>query len=199
MRKQTLFLLFFVLITFFGFSFATQSGGQKSSPIPADQQVLDFVYKRALTLKMVKETKKNLLKSLIGDIDSQCGKFEPDVNILTSGHCTIRDPNGNLVTFKVHKSGNYYIFTKKVQKSFTITTPTTSTKLQATPNVPSQSSVDLGRWLKIFSGIVYAALTVYLFVVAASNLFKREILFLLLDLLLWAILTVAMYTVMGGF
>jgi hypothetical protein len=189
-----------VLLTFFGFSFATQSGGQKASPIPADQQALDFVYNRkVLALKMVKETKKNLIKSLIGDIDSQCGKFKPDVDIMTSGHCTIRDSNGNLVTFKVFKSGNYYIFTKKVQKPFTIKTSQVYLKLQTTPNVPSQSSVGLGRWFKIFSGIVYVVLTVYLFIVAASNLLKREFLFLLLDLLLWAILTAAMYTVMGGF
>lgn len=199
MRKQTLFLLFFVLLTFFGISFATQSG-DKASPIPADQQALDFVYnKKVLASKMVEETNKNLLKSLIADINSQCGKFKTNVDIMTSGHCTIRDSNGNLVTFKMFKSGNHYIFTKKVQEPITITTPSTGTKLQATPNVPSQSSVGLGRWLKIFSGIVYVVLTVYLFIVAGSNLFKRELLFLILDLLLWAILTVAMYIVMGGF
>jgi len=188
-----------LLLTFFGFSFATQSGGQNVSPIPGDKQALDFVYnKQVLASKMVKETKKNLIKSLIGDIDSQCGRFKPDVDIMTSGHCTIRDSNGNLVTFKVFKSGNYYIFTKKVQKPFNIKTSKVYLKVQATPNVPSQSSVGLGRWLKIFSGIVYVTLTVYLFVVAVSNLFKREILFLLIDLLLWVILTAAMYTVMGG-
>jgi len=187
------------MLTFFRFSFATQSG-DKASPLPGDKQALDFVYnKKVLAVKMVKDANKNLLKSLIADINSQCGKFKTNVDIMTSGHCTIRDSNGNLVTFKVFKSGNYYVFTKEVQKSITITTPPTGTKLQATPNVPSQSSVSLGRWLKIFSGVVYVVLAIYLFVVAGSNLFKRELLFLILDLLLWAILTVAMYIVMGGF
>jgi len=200
MRKYTLFLLTFLMFTFFGLSFAKSSGDGKSSPLPADKIVLKFVNsKLPYDAIDIKKSKKALMKSLIATINSWCGKFKTNVNIIESGHCSVKDSNGNLVTFKVDCSGGSCVFSRKTQKIVKIEGQPTSFEIQATPNLPPKSSVGLGKWIKIFAGIMYAVLTVYLFVAAASNLFKREILFLFLDIFLWAALTAAMYTVIGGF
>jgi len=200
MRKYTLFLLFFILLTFFGLSFAQNSSKEKSSPIPGDKTVIKFVNsKDPYTAIDIKKSNKALMKSLIGTIDSWCGKFKTNVDIMESGHCSVRDGHNNLVTFKVDCSGGSCVFSRKTQETTKIVGQPTSFEMQATPNLPPKSTVSVGKWIKIFAGIMYAVLTVYLFVAAASNLFKREILFLFLDIFLWAILTAAMYTVIGGF
>jgi len=149
--------------------------------------------------EIIDKSKHDVIKSMIADINSMCGNFSTNTDILTSAECTTKDSNGNLVTFKMDcQNGNYCKFTKAIYQPITITQTPSSTEVQATPNVPPQSAVSTEKWLKVFAGLIYVALTVYLFMVASSNLIKREILFLVVDLLLWAALTAAMYTVING-
>jgi hypothetical protein len=200
MRKHTLFLLTFLFIIFSGFSFAQQSSGSsKISPATVDQQVQKFVLsKQPITSKMIDTSKKKEIKSLIGAINSMCGHFETNPDILTSAKCTTKDSQGNLVTFNMDCSSGSCVFTKRIDQPITITQTPTAAEVQATPNVPPQSAVSTERWVKIFAGLIYVMLTVYLFMVAANNLIKREILFLIVDLSLWAALTTAMYVVLNG-
>jgi len=197
---NTPFLLTFLLLIFFGFTFAQQSGGQKITPATIDQQVQKFVQsKQVITSEVIDKSKQDVIKSMIANINSMCGNFSTNTDILTSAECTTKDSNGNLVTFKMDcQGGNSCVFTKRIDQPITITQTPTSTSVQATPNIPPQSAVSTERWLKIFAGLVYVTLTVYLFIVASSNLVKREILFLVVDLLLWAALTSAMYVVLKG-
>ena len=170
MRKYTLLFLSFILLTFLEISFAQQSGKQVSSPIPADKMVLRFVNsKNPYTAIDIKKSNKALMKSLIATINSWCGKFKTNVDIMESGHCSVKDANGNLVTFKVACSGGSCAFSRKTQETMKIEGQPTSFEVQATPNLPPKSTVSVGRWIKIFSGIIYAVLTVYLFVAAASK------------------------------
>lgn len=198
---NTLFLLTFPLLIFFGFTYAQQSGSSsKITPPTIDQQVQKFVQsKQVITSEVIDKSKQDVIKSMIANINSMCGNFSTNTDILTSAECTTKDSNGNLVTFEMDcQGGNSCVFTKRIDQPITITQTPTSTSVQATPNVPSQSAVSTERWLKIFAGLVYVVLTVYLFIVASSNLLKREILFLVIDLLLWAALTSAMYAVLKG-
>jgi hypothetical protein len=200
--QGTLFLLTFLLLTFFGLSFAQKSGGsQKITPITIDKQVIQFVQsKQDITTKVIDKSKQKEIQSLIGVINSMCGNFNTNPDILTSAKCNTRDSNGNLVKFDINCQGNSCSFTKTIKQPITITQAPTSTSIQATPNVPPQSAVSTERWLKVFAGLVYVVLTIYLLMIASSNLFKREILFLIIDLSLWAALTTAMYVVFkGGF
>ena len=202
MKKHKLFLLTFLLLIFFGFSFAQQSGGSsKITPLTIDSQVQKFVQsKQPYVTETIDKSKQDVIKSMIANINSMCGNFSTNTDILTSAECTTKDSNGNLVTFKMDcpNGSKSCTFTKAVHQQITITQTPISVETQATPNVPSRSAVSTERWLKIFAGLVYVTLTVYLLMVASSNLIKREILFLVVDLLLWAALTSAMYAVFNG-
>jgi hypothetical protein len=201
---NTSFLLTFFLLTFLGLSFAQQSdSSQKITPPVIDQQVQKFIQsKQPYVTETIDKSKKDVIKSMIASINSMCGNFNTNTDILTSAECTTKDSNGNTVTFKIDcpNGSNSCTVTKAIHQPITITQTPTSMKIQASPNVPPQSAVSTGRWLKVFAGLVYVVLTVYLLMVASSNLLKREILFLVVDLLLWAALTSAMYVVFkGGF
>jgi|GEM_PF-1979838 len=198
---NTLFLLTFLLLIFFGFTYAQQSGGQKVTPVTIDNQVQKFVQsKQPYVTETIDKSKQDVIKSMIANINSMCGNFSTNTDILTSAECTTKDSNGNTVTYKMDcpNGSKSCTFTKAVHQPITITQTPTSMQIQSTPNVPPQSAVSTERWLKIFAGLVYVTLTVYLFIVASSNLVKREILFLVVDLLLWAALTSAMYVVLKG-
>ena len=204
MRKHTLyyaiFLLIFALLTFFGLTFAQQSGDKKVTPISVDNQVEQFVQsKQPITVKMINKSKKDVIKSMIANINSMCGNFKTNTDVLSSASCTITDSKGNIVKFDIDcQGGNSCIFKKEIHQPITITQTPTSTSVQASPNVPPQSAVSTEKWLKVFAGLIYVMLTVYLFMTASSNLLKREILFLIVDLSLWAALTTAMYVVLNG-
>jgi len=200
MRKYTLFLLTFFILTFVGLTFAGQSDNQKITPPVIDQQVEQLVSKKQpYVVEKINKSEKDVIKSLIADINSMCGNFNvTDTSLLNSAKCTITDSNGNRVTYKISCQGKFCTFTKAVHAPITIKQTPISVDMQATPNVPPQSEVSTEKWLKIFAGLVYAALTVYLLMVASSNLLKRELLFLIVDLLLWAALTSAMYVVYNG-
>jgi len=189
-----------MLLTFFGFSFAQQSGGsQQITPVTIDKQVQSFVQsKQTVTTETIDKSKKDVIKSVIANINSMCGSFNTNTDILSSAECTTKDSNGNTVTFKMDCQGDSCKFTKAIHEPLTITQTPTSTSVQATPNLPPQSEVSTEKWLKIFAGLIYVVLTVYLLMAASSNLLKREILFLVVDLSLWAALTAAMYVVMSG-
>jgi len=194
-------LALFLLFIFFGFSFAGKSSDSKVNSITIDKQLLAFVNsEKIVTRKSISEANKAEIRSLIALINKTCGKFKVNTSIFSSAECTTTDPKtGNLIKFSMNCQDGACKFRKVIYELAKIKTTPTNFKIQASPNVPSQSAVGLGRWMKVFSGLVYVALTIYLFVVAVSNLFKRELLFLIVDLTLWAILTAAMYVVMGGF
>ena len=190
----------FLLFTFFELSFAQQSSG-KLTPITIDEQILSFVQSQLpIVTKSISEAKKREVRSLIEAINSVCGNFDTNVYLLSSAKCSMIDSNGNLVTFEMSCQDGTCNFTKKIQKHITIkVSGQQNVGIQATPNVPSPKSTSIGKWIKISAAIMYVILTIYLFMVAASNLFKREIIFLVIDLLLWAAITATMYMVMGGF
>jgi hypothetical protein len=200
MKKQSLFLLTFLLLTFLGFSFAQQSGEQKVTPLVIDQQVQQFIQsKQPYVIETIDKSKQDVIKSMIANINSMCGNFNvADASLLKSAECTITDSNGNLVTYKMSCQGKFCTFTKATHVPISIKQTPISIETQATPNVPPSSEVSTEKWLKIFAGLVYVVLTVYLLMVASSNLIKRELLFLVVDLLLWAALTSAMYAVFSG-
>ena len=200
MRKYTLFLLTFFILTFFGLTFADQSNTQKITPPVIDQQMEKFVSnKQPYVVEKINKSEKDVIKSMIADINSMCGNFNvADTSLLNSAKCTITDSDGNHVTYEMSCQGKFCTFTKVTHVPITIKQTPISVETQATPNVPPQSAVSTERWLKIFAGLVYVTLTVYLLIVASSNLIKREILFLVVDLLLWAALTSAMYAVLNG-
>jgi len=203
LHTSTLFLITFLLLTFFGFSFAQQSGGStKVTPADIDQQIQGFVQsKQYVTVKEIKESKKKIIRSMIADIKSMCGNFNTNTYILTSAKCTTKDPKtGYRITFSMNCQNGACKFTKEIHKPLKITMTPRSVREQATPNLPPQSKVSTEKWLKIFASMIYVILTVYLFIAASTNLLKREILFLIVDLSLWAALTTAMYVVIkGGF
>jgi hypothetical protein len=203
MRHRILLTLTFLLFIVFGNNIAlANSSAKQVTPVTEDKQVLKFIQsKQPITMKAIDKSNKDMIKSMIADINSMCGNFNNDPQILTDSECTTRDANGNLVTFKVKcQDGNSCLFTKEIHEPITITQTPSSTQVQASPNVPSQSSVSTEKWLKVFAGLIYVVLTIYLLMIASSNLFKREILFLVVDLSLWAALTAAMYVVLkGGF
>ena len=196
MRKHILLMLSSLLLVFYGISLA------KGSPNYAYKQAQDFVdNEKIVTHNIVSEAKKNVIKTYIALIRKTCGKFGNNTSLFSSAKCTkINLKTGVRVTYSMScQQGKHCTFTKVKHVLSKIKITPTSYKVKATPNVPSQSSVGLGKWMKIFSGLVYVSLTIYLLLIAISNLFKRELLFLIIDLSLWAMLTAAMYVVMGGF
>ena len=157
---------------------------------------------KIVTHKTISQAKKNVIKTYIALIRKTCGKFGNNTSLFSSAKCTkINLKTGVRVTYSMscQQSNKYCKFTKIKNKIVKVKTTPTNIRVKATPNVPSQSSVSLGKWMKIFSGLIYVALSTYLLLVAISNLFKREMLFLVIDLSLWAVLTATMYVVMGGF
>jgi len=196
MRKYILLLLSSLLFMFYEISLA------KGSPMHAYKQAQAFLNSQEIvTHKTISEAKKNVIKTFIVLIKKSCGNFNAKASFYSSAKCTKINPKtGERVTYEMScQQGKYCKFTKVKHVLATMKTTPTSYKVKATPNVPSQSAVGLGKWMKIFSGLIYVALTIYLLLLAISNLFKREILFLIIDLSLWAILTATMYVVMGGF
>jgi hypothetical protein len=195
-----------VLLSFIcvGLSFAQSSGdSSKVTSKQIDEYIEHFVLsEKPITSEVLSKSKKALYESLIRTINNMCGRFNSNSDLFPDGECTTRDKQGDLVEIKVDcqgGSGKTCLFTKEIHQRLHVQVSGQSNlAVQATPNVPSQSSAGLGRWMKIFSGLIYVAITIYLFMIAASNLFKRELLFFLVDLILWAILTAAMYAVMGG-
>jgi len=186
-------ILFLLLLTFFGLGFA------KVTPVTIDKQIQQFIdSKQTAVAKEIKLARKKEAESVLRLVSSACHK--PYSDLLTSTQCTVKDSNGKLVTIKVSCQGDSCNLTKAVHEPLKITQTPTSMEMQASPNLPPQSQVSTERWLKIFAGLIYVLLTVYLFMAASSNLIKREMLFLVVDLLLWAALTSAMYVVFtGGF
>jgi len=186
-------VLFLLLLTFFGLGFA------KLTPVTIDKQLQQFINnKQTVVTKEIKVAREKEAESVIRVISSACHK--PYSDLLTSIQCTVKDSNGNNVTIKASCQGDSCKLTKEVHEKLTITQTPTYTEMQASPNLPPQSQVSTERWLKIFAGLIYVLLTVYLFMAASSNLIKRQILFLVVDLLLWAALTSTMYVVFtGGF
>jgi hypothetical protein len=204
MRKHillnTLFLLTFLLLIPFGFSLAKQSGDKKVTPITVDKQLIQFVESKEIaTSKKIKEANKEEIKSLIALIQKSCGNFDTNVDLLSSAKCTTEDAHGDLVEYSMNCQDGYCNFSKVIHKPIVVkAVGQQNVSIQGTPNVPSKSAVGLGKWLKIFSGIIYVSLTIYLFMIAVSNLLKRELLYFIIDIILWAALTSAMYAVLGG-
>ena len=195
-----IFLLLLLFFTFFGFSFAQKSSGQKITPPVVDQQLEKFIQnKKPIVTEEISKSKKEVIRSLIADINSMCGRYNINPRLILSAKCTTRDSNGNIVTVSLDcHGGSSCIFTKITNKRITITQTPVSAKMQATPNVPPESAVSTERWLKVFAGLVYVSLTIYLFILASNNLLKREVLSLAIDLSLWAALTTAMYFILNG-
>jgi len=196
-----IFLIVLLSLTFVGLSFA--QGSSKTTAYEMDKYIEHFVLsEKPLTMEVLSKSKKTLYQSLIRTINNMCGRFGSNSALFPDGQCTTRDKQGDLVIIKVScqdGSGKTCLFTKEIHQRLHVQVSGQSNlAIQATPNVPSQSASGLGRWMKVFSGLIYVAITIYLFIIAASNLFKRELLFFLVDLILWAILTAAMYAVMGG-
>jgi len=184
-------ILFLLLFTFFGLGFA------KVTPVTIDKQLQQFIdSKQTAVSKEIKTARKKEAESIIRLVSSACHK--PYSELLTSIQCTVKDSNGNYVTIKASCQGGSCTLTKAIHVPLKITQTPTSMEMQASPNLPPQSQVSTERWLKIFAGLIYVTLTIYLFMAASSNLIKREILFLVVDLLLWAALTSAMYAVFSG-
>jgi len=195
MRKYIILLLSSFLFVY-GISFG------KGSPMYGYKQAQAFLNsEKIVTHKTISQAKKNVIKTYIALIRKTCGKFGNNTSLFSSAKCTkINLKTGVRVTYSMScQQGKHCTFTKVKHVLSKIKITPTSYKVKATPNVPSQSSVGLGKWMKIFSGLVYVSLTIYLLLIAISNLFKREMLFLIIDLSLWAVLTAAMYVVMGGF
>jgi len=188
-------IVFLLLLTVFELGFA------KVTPTTIDKQILQYINnKQTAVTKEIKLARKREAESVIKLIYSMCHRHVPNTNLLNSAECTIKDSNGNYVTIKASCHGGSCKLTKAVHVPLKITQTPTSMEIQAAPNLPPQSQISTERWLKIFAGLIYVLLTVYLFIAASSNLIKREILFLVVDLLLWAALTSAMYVVFtGGF
>jgi len=202
MRNSILVLLTSLLLVFFGPSFAQQSSNQKMTPLDVDKIVERFIQsKQPAVTEMVAESKKDLIKVMIANINSLCGNFDADSQILSSAKCTIIDPRTHdRVTISMNCQNGYCKFTKAIHEPIRITMSPTPTAIQASPNLPPESAVSTEKWLKVFAGLIYVLLTIYLFMAASTNLLKREILFLVVDLSLWAALTTAMYVVLkGGF
>jgi len=190
--KGFLFNIFFLLLfTVFGLGFA------KVTPVTIDKQLQQFINnKQTVVTKEIKVAREKEAESVLKIISSVCHKSYSD--LLTSTQCTVKDSKGQLVTIKASCQGDSCKLTKAVHEKLKITQTPTYTEMQASPNLPPQSQVSTEKWLKIFAGLIYVILTVYLFIAASSNLIKREILFLVVDLLLWAALTSAMYVVFTG-
>ncbi len=115
--------------------------------------------------------------------------------LLNTATITTVDKNGNpiIMTLKcLNINGTKQcLYVKQQSPSLNISySNPPNISIPVKPNNVGQVS---NPWVSVIATLMYLSLTVYLFVVASSNLFKREILYLIIDLSLWVMLTASMY------
>ena len=122
------------------------------------------------------------------------------VNIIRTGNpdslqnpfLNYTDSSGNPATLYVQCDDGYKEcrFLKQTATMPITTNPIPSPASPQPVNTPTASTSSI---VKAIAGLIYVFLTIYLFILASSNLLRREILFFVVDLFIWSGLTTVLY------
>ncbi len=194
-------VIFFLLISFVSGAYA-KSGGNAGSTIPiqSNSSIDSAVTQAQMDINHI-ENQDSAITQQLNNQTATLMQLQTygSSNSLNEPLITYQDSSGNNAIMKFACSDNYKncYFIKQTATLNASISPPKAPPLPVAANTPSTSGTK--NIVHAIAGIIYILLTVYLFIIASSNLFKREILYFMIDIFMWAGLTAVLYVVWNAY